>query len=95
MIIPSFPMTFFSKVAFPAFYQCLFTYFLLLALPGSEMAKAAIVSLAALGIPLTLWSNRRLLGMQASPLRAFRAVAPFIVSLALPLMQLSVFVLLR
>lgn len=48
MVLGMIPMAFFSKVAFPAIYQGLFTYFLLLALSSTADAQSVIVLLALL-----------------------------------------------
>ena len=40
MVLNTIPMAFFSKVAFPAIYQGLFTYFLLLGMGGSMLLQA-------------------------------------------------------
>ena len=82
------PMAFCSRVAFPAFYQSLFTYFILLATIGNNDSQEAIVALAVIGIPLTARVNFLLVRERRKWLNGWLFSQGWILTTILPLVQL-------
>lgn len=91
MVLGTIPMAFFSKVAFPAIYQGLFTYFLLLALSSTADAQSVIVLLALLGIPATAYCNWCSAGFSRHWARCAALSRPLLTTIMLPMVQLIVF----
>jgi hypothetical protein len=87
MDIRSMPMAFCSRVAFPAFYQSLFTYFLLLATLGSNYRQEAIIVLAIVGIPLTARVNFLLVRERNKRLSRWLFSNAWMVTMILPIFQ--------
>jgi len=94
MDIRSMPMAFCSRVAFPAIYQLLFTYFLLLATAGSNPRQEAIIVLAVAGIPLTARINFTHIRDRNKWLSRWLSSNAWLVTMILPIFQmlLTVFV---
>jgi len=88
MDIRSMPMAFCSRVAFPAFYQSLFTYFLLLATVGSNYRQEAIILLAILGIPLTARVNFLLVRQRNKRLSRWLFSNAWMLTMILPIVQM-------
>lgn len=88
MDIRSMPMAFCSRVAFPAFYQSLFTYFILLATMGNNDTQEAIVALAVIGIPLTARVNFLLLRERHKWLSRWLFSQAWMLTTILPIIQL-------
>lgn len=82
-----------SNVAFPALYQTLFSYFLVIGFVGSPIHGAhstLIILAAAVGIPLTARFNLKKLG-SASKRNFLMILQPMLAALVLPMIQLGVF----
>jgi len=87
MDIRSMPMAFYSRVAFPAFYQSLFTYFLLLATFGSNYRQGSIIAVAILGIPLTARINFLLVREKNKRLSRWLFSNAWMVTMIVPIFQ--------
>ena len=91
MVLGAIPMAFFSKVAFPAIYQGLFTYFLLLGLSGTASVQSVIVLLALIGVPATAYCNWISAGFSRRRARCGALSRPLLTTIMLPVVQLIVF----
>ncbi len=91
MVLNTIPMAFFSKVAFPAIYQGLFTYFLLLGMGGSMLLQGLILLLAGVGIPATACLNWCCAGFSRYRARRSALSRPLLTTIMLPMVQLIVF----